>query len=260
MVYDHDLHLVELMKAVQSTYVLSIGTRFSSEAWGIAESLHWKVFFAQDNIAEEVGDRHLCRGNHVEVINLHVVHLTFLVRKLTCAVSRRFIDHQGWHDLHIPCFLSLIQEESDQCTLDLCSFTCIHWEARSSDLHSQLEVYKAIFRGQFPVWNGFIMKLRNLSFLEVDLIILRRLTFWYGGMRRIWQGVQQVTNAVLHAVHLLLQGLNAFFELHWPGLHGFSLFALSLLEKFTDLLSDGVGFIQQDIGLRLDLFPTVVQG
>src|SRR5690606_19021541 len=92
----HDLNglnLIELMKAVQSTYMRSIRAGLTAETRCISTMLDRKLFFLKDYVTIQVGYRNFRRRDQIEVVVSDVVHLPLFVRQLACCESRRLIYH-----------------------------------------------------------------------------------------------------------------------------------------------------------------------
>ena len=83
----HDLHLVELVQAVEAAHVLAVRSGLATEASRISATLDRQVFLVEDLIAEEVCHRHLGGRNEEEVVEVGMIHLAFLVGQLSRAVA-----------------------------------------------------------------------------------------------------------------------------------------------------------------------------
>ena len=59
----------------------------------------------------------MCIRDRVEVVQLHVVHLSLLVGELTRADTGSFVDHNRWLDLLKARCGGSVEEEVDQGTL-----------------------------------------------------------------------------------------------------------------------------------------------
>ena len=80
----HDLNLIELVQTVKTANILTIRACLTTEARGISCELYRELLLVEDYIAIDIGYRHLGSWNEVEVVGCSVVHLTLLIRKLTC--------------------------------------------------------------------------------------------------------------------------------------------------------------------------------
>ena len=124
-----------------------IATCFSSETRSISGTTDREIRFGENHIAEDIRYRHLGSRNQVEVIELYMVHLSFLVRELTGTIARIFIDHMRYLKLLVTCGGILVQEVGDQGSLQLCSLTLVYRESCSGELHPEFEVDNIIFFG-----------------------------------------------------------------------------------------------------------------
>src|SRR5574344_142780 len=86
-VYAYYLNLVKLMQTVQSAYILSVRTGFTTETCGISTTLDRQIFFVENLITEDICYRYLCCRNKEKVVNLEMIHLSLFVRQLACTVT-----------------------------------------------------------------------------------------------------------------------------------------------------------------------------
>ena len=147
----HDFDLVELVQAVQSPHVLAVGAGLAPEAGGIGGHLDRKVRLAENHVAVNVRHGNFGRRDQVEIVRCHVVHLAFLVGELAGSEARGFVDHQRGHDFGISRRRVAVEKERDQRALQGRSLSLVHGEARSGQLHAQLEIDDVVFAGQLPV-------------------------------------------------------------------------------------------------------------
>ena len=198
LVNTYNLNLRELVQTVQTSYILTIRSGFTTEALGISTVLDGEVFLIKNDIAIDVGYRHLCCWDKVEIIHLAVVHLTFFVRQLTCAITRGCVNHRWRHDFSITGLVGFSKEEVDEGTLELCALADINRKACASDLHTKVKVNEVVFLGKFPVgklgvaivWNSIPIadSIIRLAFTQRGLhhyIIFSTGTFWYFVIRNI---------------------------------------------------------------------------
>ena len=87
-----------------------------------------------------------------------MVHLTFFIGQLACSVTGSSIDHCRRHYFRIARLACLVQEEVDECALQLCAFAFVYGEAGTGNLDTQVKVYQVVFLGQFPVWKRIFGK------------------------------------------------------------------------------------------------------
>ena len=65
-----------------------------------------------------------------------MVHLSFLIGQLACSVTGSCIYHCRRHDFQIASLAGFVQEEVDQCALQLCTFSFVNRESGSCDLYA----------------------------------------------------------------------------------------------------------------------------
>ena len=75
------------MKAVEPAHILAIASGLATPARRIGAIFLRKVIAGYDHVAIHIGDRHLCRGDQIQVVKIHMIHLSLLVGKLACAVA-----------------------------------------------------------------------------------------------------------------------------------------------------------------------------
>ena len=146
-----NLNLGELVQAVQAAHILAVAACLATEALRVGAVLDGEFLLVEDDIAVDVRDRHLGGGDEVEVIDLGVVHLSFFVWQLACAVAAGSIHDCRRHDLGVAGLVGFGEEEVDEGALQLGSLADIDGEAGAGDLHAQVEVDEIVFLGEFPV-------------------------------------------------------------------------------------------------------------
>ena len=139
------------MQAVQSANILAVGTGFSTKTLCIGTVLDRQVFLIENNITIDIGDRNLCRRNQIEVVKVAMVHLSFFIRQLTCAVAGSSIDNCRWHQFGVTALAGFVEEEVDECALQTCALADINGESSTGNLHTQVEVDEVVFLCQFPM-------------------------------------------------------------------------------------------------------------
>ena len=80
--HTYDFHLVELVQTVESANVLSVRACLTTEARGVCRQPLRDFILLEDNVSEDISYRNLCGRHHIEIVQISVVHLPFLVRKL----------------------------------------------------------------------------------------------------------------------------------------------------------------------------------
>ena len=112
LVDTHNLHFVELMQAVQSAHIFAIRPSLSAEACRIGTTHHGEVFLVENNIAEDVGNRHFGRGDEVKVVLFGVIHLSLFIGKLPRSITRRLVNHQWRLHFEVSAFARFFKKES----------------------------------------------------------------------------------------------------------------------------------------------------
>ena len=62
MLDDHDFNLVKLVQTVETAHILAVGAGLTTETGGVGAILHREVALLEDNVAVDVGHRHLGGG------------------------------------------------------------------------------------------------------------------------------------------------------------------------------------------------------
>ena len=112
MVNPYYFNFIKLMQSVKSSYMGSPGAGFSSEAGSICNILDRKHIGIEDNISVDICNWNFSRWYQIKIVQGCMIHLSLLIRQLTCSKSGIFIDHNRGHYLKIASFLPLIEEEA----------------------------------------------------------------------------------------------------------------------------------------------------
>ena len=88
----YQFHFVKLVESIESSDMRTPRAGLSSEARGIAYIFDRQLRFIEDYIPIEISQRNFSCGDQVKVICCGMVHLTFLVRKLTSTISTILVD------------------------------------------------------------------------------------------------------------------------------------------------------------------------
>ena len=166
-----------------------------------------------------------------------MIHLPFLVRQLSRAVAGSGVHHCGRHYFRIAGFACFVQEEVDECALQLCAFAFVYGEAGTGNLDTQVKVYQVIFLGQFPVGQGVFGQLGFHTTYFLYYIVVGTYAFRHAVVGNVGDGIKQSLQIVGSLVHIGLQVLVDFFQLGHAAFGGFCFFFLALLHQ----LSDGFG-------------------
>ena len=255
------------MQTVQSTNILTIGTSLTTEALRIGTILDRQLCLVQYHVAIDIGYRNLSSGDEVEIVNLAMIHLSFLVRQLTRAVAGSCIHHRRRHNLGIATLTGLVEEEVDERTLQAGTLSDIDGESSSRNLNTQIEVYQIIFLGQFPVGQGILdtqlgvdvpvaHRIMSVTLLQVrlhhvvvgSLFALRH--FVIGNVGNL---AKQTSHLILSVVHRLLQLLVSLLHVGHTLLDGIGLCLLALLHQLSNLCSQLLGLSQVLVQLLLGL-------
>ena len=201
-----------------------------------------------------------------------MVHLTFLVRQLACAIARGSVDNCRRHDFGISALASLIEEEVDESTLQTCTLTDVYGESCTGNLHAQVEVDEVVLLGEFPVGQGIGNTQRRIdvpvadsvvtiALLQVRLyhvIVFSGSTLGHLVVRNIGNLTKQTSHLVLRQVHRLLQLFVGLLHLRHLCLDSLGLVLLAFLHETANLCSHLLGFSQVLVQLLLSLTTTLV--
>ena len=200
-----------------------------------------------------------------------MVHLSFLVRKLSGAVSAGLVDHRRRHDFGISGNTSFIKEEIDEGPLQTGAIALVDRETCTGNLHTEVEVDEVIVACQFPMRQTCTLDIgihvpvaHTVSLSAFAEVALHHQVIGSGNAFRN-QIVGDIGNGVKELCALVLSSLHGFFELcrtalqfcH-TGLLSFCLFTLALLHKQPYAFGNLVLFGQHSILFHLCRFTTVV--
>ena len=169
-----------------------------------------------------------------------MVHLPLLVGELSCAVARVLIDHIGGLYLQVTCRTGVVEEEVDEGTLESCTIALVDGEARTGDLHTELEVDEVIALGELPVWSCIRREVGHSSpRLDADVVLGCR-ALGDDLVGEVRDEEEDLTDLGLSLGLTLLEALALALELGDLGTDGLRLLLEALLHQGTDLLSDSV--------------------
>ena len=235
LLHAHDFDLVELVQAVQAADVLAVGAGLAAEARRVGRQALRDLVLRQNDVAEDVGHGHLGRRDHVEIVDLGVVHLALLVGELAGAEAGVAVDHHRRFDLLVAGRGILIEEEVDQGALQLGSLALVDREAGAGDLDAQVEVDDVVLLGELPVRQGAFGEVHLGAAHLDDLVVL-------GSLARLDQGAGGVGHQDELAVQLGRRLVHLGEELGGTGLQrgdlglgGLGGVAESLLHQVADL-------------------------
>ena len=259
----NNFHLRELMQTIQATHILTVRACLTTETFRVCAVLDREVLLVENYVTIDVCDRYLSSWNQIEVIHFAMVHLSFLVWKLTCAVARSSIHHRWRHDFCVARLACFIEEEIDKCTLETSTLTFIYREACARNLHTEVEVDEVVFLGKFPMWQLSFCILGNGSpisysvsfsaFTQTTLnhtVILCAFAFRNVLVRNIWNGAEVTIQRITCLIEFLLEFSSGFLQLCHFCLGSFSSVFLSTLHELSNLSSifltfskDGIEFL-----------------
>ena len=216
--------------------------------------LDGQVFLVKNLVAEDIGHGDFCCRYQEKVVKIGMIHLPFLVRKLTCAQARSFIDNIRRLDFYIARLACFIKEESFECTLETCHFADIYWETCPRNLHPEVEVYEIIFLQQVPMAEGIIAQLRHVSDIFFDnniaacIFAFRDSVVW-----NVWNVKECLRHIPLCLVHDFLECLVGSFQFSNSVLDFFGFFFLAFFHQTTNLLSQLILLLFIGVKLLLSL-------
>src|SRR5688572_8310886 len=98
-----------------------------------------------------------------------------------------------------------IEHEADQRTLQLCTQTRIHCEARTGDLCRAFEIEDVQFRSKVPVRLRFEIKLPWLADAAHLDVVISRAAVWNRLMRKIRDTGKAFAKALIQLLYALVQ-------------------------------------------------------
>ena len=270
----YDLDLRELVQTVQATHILAIGTGFATEALGVGAVLDGEVLLVDDDVTIDVGDRHFGGWNKIEIVDLAVVHLSFLIGQLTCAVARLLVDDCRRHDLLVAGIGGFGEEEIDKGTLETSTQATIDRETCTRDLYTEVEVDEVEVLGELPVrqlGSGHLGVAGPVAYgvltedtlLEVGLdypVVLGTSAFGHLVVGNIRNLAEHVGNLALASGLLLVELLVDSLEFGNTSLGSLGFGALTILHKHADALGETIGFGKVVIEGLLRLTALLVLG
>ena len=207
----NDFHFVKLMQSVQSPDIFSVRSGFTSETWRISCHFYRQIIHFQYCISENIGQRHLCRWDHVVIIQPCMIHLIAFIRQLSRTVTGIFINHDGRHDFFVTGPGILIQEKLYETHLQPGTFSFVYRKTCPGQLNAQIKINQIVFFCQLPMRQGPRGKIGNhSSFPNQDVVIFPftgdHKAIWY-----IWQSNEQLAKFFFQGLLLLIQFFDRFF-------------------------------------------------
>ena len=260
LVNAYKLHLVELMEAVQTSYVLAVRTCLTTETSRVSTSLNRKLLLIEDNVTEDVCYGHLSSRDEVEVVQLTLIHLCLLVRQLTCAVARSLVHYERRLYLQISALASLIKEECLERTLQTSHLSDVYWESGTCNLNAKVEVDKIEFLAEIPMAESVFRKIRNYATLLNHYVVAGILAFGYVVVRNVRNGAELCYKILLCLSLDFFQLFVGFLYIGHFCLYAISLFFLAFLHQTSNLCCHFLGFRKITVQFLLCLATTKVDG
>src|SRR5690606_22349714 len=256
----NNLHLIKLMQSIKTAYVSTPASCFPPEAWRIASVAQGEITFGENHIPIEIGDGDLCCRNEIEVVGVHAIHLTLLIRKLTGTVSGGFIYENRRLYFRISLLRGLVKEKVYERALKLCSFSLVNRKAGARKFHTKVEVDDVVLLDQFPRRDSIGGQLRNRPSLVYDNITVRS-----GTIRNILELgsrylIQESLKAGGRSATRIRNRSHALLEVGRPRPASLGFVLSARLHQFTDFASDPVRLRQQLVVFLLGSAPVLVQG
>lgn len=213
-----EFYFGEFVETVEAAYVFAVGAGFATEALGVGAVLDGHVALVEDYVAVDVGDGDFGCGDEVEVVFCAVVHLSFFVGKLACAVAGGGVDYCGGDDFCVAALLGFVEEEVDEGALESGALAFVDGEAGACDFYAEVEVDEVVFFGEFPVGTGVFGEGFDVAaFFDYEVVV--------GCAAFGYFVVGDVGDVVEHFGHLFFSCLHLCFKLLVGLLHSGYAFA-----------------------------------
>ncbi len=167
-----------------------------------------------------------------------MIHLTFFVGQLACAIARGGIDHRRRHNFYVSGFAGFVEEEVDERALQLCAFAFVDGESGTCDLHSEVEVDQVVFLSQLPVRQCVGRKFGFHASHFLYYVVVGAYAFGHFVIRNVRDGIEQGLQVFGCLVHFGLQGFVGFLQFGYTAFGCFGFLFLSFFHQ----LSDGFGY------------------
>ncbi len=255
----HDFHLIELVETVEAAHVLAVAAGFATEACRVGAVLDGELVAGDDDVTVEVGDRYFGGGDEVEAVEVDEVHLAFLVGELTCTVAGGFVHHIGGLYFKVAGSGGFVEEELDECALELGTFAEIYGETGAGYLDTEFEVNEIVLGGQIPVGESILGQLGHGTAGGFYDVVGSRGTGGHGGTGYVGD-VEEFSLDFSHgASELFGDSFLLLFEYGYVFFSFFSIVAATFLHGFADGGSQFVEFGGGVIVLKLELTTEVVE-
>ena len=243
----HDFYLGELVQTIQAAHILAITACLATEALRISAVLDGQIFFGDNHIAVDICHGNLGGRNQIEVVEIAMVHLTFLVGQLTRAIARSGIDNGRRHNFNVASLAGLVKEKVDEGALQTSTLSDINGEACARNLYAQIEINEVVLLGEFPVRKGVLGERCVVATCLDDEIVLGSFSLGHEVVGNIRNGVEHLRTGFLCLLLASLQLNCLLLDLLHLLLGGFSLVLLSLFHQGADGFGNILNFRKQRI-------------
>ncbi len=145
-----------------------------------------------------------------------MIHLSLLVRQLTCAEAGILVDNYRWFYLAVTGLFAFVKKEVYQCPLESGTLALINGETGAGYLYSEIKVNDVIFLDKVPVRDCSVMQFRNDAAAADHGVFFGAPARSYQGVRKVGQPYQLILHPAGHILKgvsklllLLLHGTNA---------------------------------------------------
>ena len=254
----YNLYLVELMQTVQTANVLAVRSSLTTEASRVSATLDRQIFLVENLVTEDVRYRHLCGWNKVEVVELALIHLSLLIRKLTGTVTRSLVHNVRRLYLKVATLASFIKEERLKSTLQASHLAYIDRETGTCNLNAQIKVDKIELFAKIPVAHSVLREIRHFTTFLNDNIVACVLAFRNIIVRDVRNSAKLSYEVFLCLCLCFFKLFVYFFKRRYFFLYFFSLFFVALFHKSTDLGCHLLCFCKVRVKFLLCLATTLV--
>ena len=259
LLHAHDLDLVELVQAVQAADILAVRTGLAAEARRVGRQALRNLVGGEDHVTEDVGHGDLGGRDHIEVVQVGVVHLALLIGELARAETGSGVDHHRGLDLLVAGRGVAVEEEVDQRPLELGALALVDRETGTRDLDAQVEVDDVVLLGELPVRQGPFGELHLGTARLDDLVVLGTLAGLDQRARGVGHQHELAVQLGGSLVHPGEELAGAGLEGGHLGLGGLGRLAQSLLHQAADPGSLLLLLREQRVALGLEPAPERVE-
>ncbi|MPM83843.1 hypothetical protein SDC9_130912 [bioreactor metagenome] len=227
------------MPAFDAAHVTAGRHLLTAEAGGVGGKALRQGGLFQHFITIHAGEGNLGGGNHPQVFFNVVIQVVYKLGQLAGRVQGFGFDHEGGVAFFIALAVVQVQHERDEGTFQACAGTVEDIKAGTGQLDATVKINDAQFGAQFPMGQGFKVKILLLAFHTQNDILAVVLAVGGGGVGQVGHGRNQVVEPFFHFAHVLIQPGDIFTHLT----HGFDLLlAFCCVFGLADGLGDGVAF------------------